>query len=181
MIVVGLGNPGPKYSYTRHNVGFRVIEKCAALLDTKLHKRFFRLYNEAKLKNGNILVEPLTYMNNSGTVFTYFSTESRDFVVIVDQMDLPVGKIKIKRGGSSAGHNGLKSIINSVGPDFLRIYVGVGRPGEGVSVVDHVLSEFSSSENDLLGEAINRAAAAVIDLLSGEDEKFVIQKYNSSN
>ena len=94
-------------------------------------------------------------------------------------MDLPPGKIRIKRGGSSAGHNGLKSMIAAIGSDFIRVYIGIGRPSEGVSVIDHVLSRYNDEDRKLVDEAEERAADAIISLYEGEAFERVAQRANS--
>ena len=147
-LILGLGNPGAKYEHTRHNVGFDAVDACAAFFQVRLKKRCFRLYRQAVLHfDGQhvLLVQPLTYMNNCGSIMHYFSdVKPEDIVVVCDQMDLPPGMIRIRRGGSSAGHNGLKSLIDATKTsDFNRIYIGIGRPKHGVSVIDHVLSRDS--------------------------------------
>lgn len=177
-IVFGLGNPGPEYEGTRHNVGFRTIEKVAAQKGLKLRKRCFRLYRAATEDNLT-LIEPLTYMNNSGEVFKDIVKEGDAVIVVVDQMDLPPGRLRLKRGGGSAGHNGLKSIISNYGEDFIRIYIGVGRPEEGVSVPDHVLSKPNEEDDSLIDKATDRAAEAIISLIEGEEFAKLVQSVNS--
>lgn len=178
IIVFGLGNPGPEYEETRHNVGFRTIEKVAAQKGLKLRKRCFRLYRAAAEDNFT-LVEPLTYMNNSGEVFKDIVKEGDEVIVVVDQMDLPPGKLRLRRGGGSAGHNGLKSIISNYGEDFIRIYIGVGRPDEGESVPDHVLSMPNAEDNALIDKATDKAAEAIISLIQGEEFAKLVQSVNS--
>ena len=178
MGVFGLGNPGARYEKTRHNVGFDTVERIAALKGMKLRKRCFRLYRRAVL--GSLtLVEPLTFMNNSGQVFEENVREGEEVVVIVDQMDLPPGRIRIRRGGGSAGHNGLKSIIAFHGQDFIRVYIGIGRPAEGTAVADHVLSRFSEEDRILVDAAEAKAAEAVLRLEGGERFESVVQWANS--
>ena len=178
MIVFGLGNPGAKYRGTRHNVGFDTVERIAALKGIKLRKRCFRLYRKA-VSDSLVLIQPLTYMNSSGDIAPECVKGDDTVVVIVDQMDLPPGKIRIRRGGSSAGHNGLKSMIGAIGPDFIRVYIGTGRPSEGVSVADHVLSRCSREDRMLLDKAEERAAEAILRLYGGETVETVIQWANS--
>ena len=178
VIVFGLGNPGPKYSRSRHNVGFMALEKLAAKKGLRLRKRCLHSYKWAVSKDLT-LVEPLTYMNNSGIIFPSLVKDEEKIIVIVDNMDLPLGKIRIKKGGSAAGHNGLKSIISAIGPDFIRVYVGIGRPKEGVEVVDHVLSSFTEDEMSGLDSALDRASDAIDSLLNGEDYLAVVQRANS--
>lgn len=179
-LVLGLGNPHSKYEHTRHNVGFGVLEQCAAFFQVKLRKRCFHLYRHAEVQlDGQkvLLVEPLTYMNHSGKIADYFrDIPTSEMVVICDQMDLPPGMIRVRRGGSSAGHNGLKSIIEEFGgSDFIRIYVGIGRPDEGVSVVDHVLGAI---DNPATYEGVTLASQALVDLLNGKSVEEVAIAYN---
>lgn len=179
MTVFGLGNPGARYRGTRHNAGFETVERIAALKGIRLRKRCFRLYRKA-VSGDLTLIEPLTFMNASGQVAAEcIPPGDSPVVVVVDQMDLPPGKIRIRRGGSSAGHNGLKSMIGAIGPDFIRVYIGTGRPSEGVSVADHVLSRCSREDRMLLDKAEERAAEAILRLYRGETVETVIQWANS--
>lgn len=179
MIIFGLGNPGSRYAGTRHNVGFMTIERLAASYGIKMRKRCFSHYRWGRTEN-LVLVEPLTYMNRSGEVFPSLVEEGDAVVVVVDNMDLPVGRIRLKKaGGSSAGHNGLKSIISCYGNNFIRLYVGVGRPAEGVNVPDHVLSNFTAEEGLLLGQALDEACQVLRGLVEGEDFNAVVQRANS--
>ncbi len=179
-LILGLGNPGTKYEQSRHNVGFAVVEQSAAFFQVRLKKRCFRLYRYAKLAIGDsshLLVQPLTYMNNSGDIAKHFPKQAcKDMIVVLDQMDLPLGMIRIREGGSSAGHNGLKSLIKQFGcSDFVRIYVGIGRPESGVSVVDHVLSPEDDPRFD---EGVKLATEALCALVEGTSIKEVIHAYN---
>ena len=178
MFVFGLGNPGSKYEGTKHNVGFLTVEKIAALKGVKLRKRCFSNYRWAHFDSCT-LVQPLTYMNNSGDVIPSLIKDHEPLIVIVDQMDLPCGKIRIKKHGGSAGHNGLKSIIANYGEDFIHVYIGIGRPEEGVSVVDHVLSRFSEENERLVDMATDEAAKAIVEIIDGERLDAVIQRANS--
>ena len=179
MFVFGLGNPGSKYKQTRHNVGFMTIDKIAALMGLKLRKRCFYLYKVAYLTDKkNVLIEPLTYINNSGLVCPMVLKRGDTLLVICDQMDLPPGRIRIKRRGGSAGHNGLKSIINNWGEDFIHLYIGIGRP-EGISVPDYVLSPFSPSEREKVDGAIDYLSHKIVELMDGKDLDEVIRDVNS--
>ena len=184
-VILGLGNPGAEYSNTRHNCGFLVTQKVAAFCQVKLAKRCFHLYNRAMCSindERSLLVQPLTYMNNSGEIIKDIKDfEKENLIVVCDQMDLPVGSIRIKKGGGTAGHNGLKSIIHNLEgyTDFIRIYVGIGRPETGSTVVDHVLGVESDSESFQSG--IDSAASALIDILSSVPLDEVKQKYNKKN
>lgn len=179
-LILGLGNPGAKYEHSRHNVGFSVIEMCAAFFQVRLKKRCFRLYRYATIRSQdrtNLLVQPLTFMNNSGAIAKHFRSQAcSDMIVVLDQMDLPMGMIRIREGGSSAGHNGLKSLIEEFGcSDFVRIYVGIGRPAPGVSVVDHVLS---CEDDPRFVSGIELASQALCSLVEGTSIKEVIHAYN---
>lgn len=180
MFVFGLGNPGPEYDRTRHNVGFMTVEKMAAQKGVKLKKRCLRLFRSAKINDGSdILVEPLTYMNNSGEIIPSLLHEGDKLIVICDQMDLPPGKLRIRLKGGSAGHNGLKSVIQYWGEDFIHVYIGIGHPEEGISVPDHVLSRFSPSDSLLIDKATDMAAETVLDILEGKPINEILQKANS--
>ncbi len=191
IVVFGLGNPGATYEHTRHNVGFDAVNEAAAFLHVKLRKRCFRLYREAKILEDNdasgrrqssvkaSLVEPLTYMNNSGEVVKYFDNNST-FIVVCDNMDLAVGGLRIKKGGGASGQKGLNSIASNLGKtDFIRIYIGIGRPSDGVEVVDHVLQrEPSGPKKDALDKAIKDAAMAIVKFINGATVEELQLEYN---
>ena len=180
MFVFGLGNPGPEYQGTRHNVGFATVDKLAAQKGVTLRKRCLRPFRSAKINDGrDILVEPLTYMNNSGMAVPYLLSPQDRLIVICDQMDLPPGRVRIRMKGGSAGHNGLKSIIHYWSEDFIHVYIGIGHPKEGVSVPDHVLSAFTPEEEKLIDKATDMAAEAVADILDGKAINEILQKANS--
>lgn len=142
MIVVGLGNPGVRYKNNRHNVGFMVTEK----LKTK----------KEKVKT----IQPDSYMNRSGEAVKQYKAE--DLIVIHDDVDLPLGTLRIRKGGSSAGHKGVQSIIDAVGEDFWRVRVGVSRPPKSVATEDYILTNFSENEKDLLTKIITKTADLIL-------------------
>ncbi|MDC7232396.1 MAG: aminoacyl-tRNA hydrolase [Spirochaetales bacterium] len=166
LMIIGLGNPGPRYKQTRHNVGFDFVELLAGQLNLFLKKPLFKnyLYTSTFLADRRIhLVEPLTFMNRSGMILPSlmkkYSLQPEDVMIVTDNMDLPPGRCRMKPGGSSAGHNGLKSVIHYLDTKkFYRLYVGVGRPGDGETVVDHVLGQFSEKDYNLVKEALQQAA-----------------------
>ena len=198
IVVMGLGNPGASYEHTRHNVGFDAVDKAAAFLQVKLRKRCFRLYREAKVF-GNCagpsletpstkskvivqkasLVEPLTYMNASGDIVRFFDKAS-DFVVVCDHMDLAEGGLRIRKGGGASGQKGLDSISQQLGrSDFLRIYIGIGRPVDGCAVVDHVLGHEPEGERkDAMEKAIDDAAMAIVKYIGGASVEELQHEYN---
>jgi PTH1 family peptidyl-tRNA hydrolase len=182
-LILGLGNPGAKYEHTRHNVGFDAIEACAAFFQVRLRKRCFRLYRQAVVDlHGEqvLLVQPLTYMNNSGMVMRYFADVAiEDIMVVCDQMDLPPGMIRIRKTGSSAGHNGLKSLIETLGSgSFNRLYIGIGRPEEGCSVIDHVLGRDCDT---LVQQGVSLAAKALEQYVGGTTIEEVMLAFNRRN
>ncbi|MDX9915520.1 MAG: aminoacyl-tRNA hydrolase [Sphaerochaeta sp.] len=174
LLVLGLGNPGPKYERTRHNVGFLAVESCAAFFQLRLKKRCFRLYRRATVGDRALLVQPLTYMNKSGDVLKHFSPSS--MVVVCDQMDLPAGTIRLKKGGSSAGHRGLASLMEHTGDgNFIRIYIGIGRPNGEEGVIDHVLGAI---DDEAIYDGIGLAAKALVSLIEGASFEEVANGYN---
>ncbi len=160
-----------------------------AFLHITMKRRCLRLYRQAKVVidgHTSHLVKPLTYMNRSGNIVHHFIPKRYavdDLVVICDNLDLPAGTIRIRRGGSSAGHNGLKSLISALGSsDFVRIYVGIGRPQKHVSVVDHVLSvPEDPMEKEALEQGLSLAADAVLKLCRGVTVEEVAREYNKRN
>lgn len=188
LVICGLGNPGTEYEHTRHNVGFDAVAAAAAFLHVPMRKRFCRLYERGdgfspSSEKRFILIRPLTYMNRSGAVLTYVKSQLRRpdtaLVVVCDQMDLPCGSIRVRRGGRDAGHRGLKSIIHSYGSeDFIRLYIGVGRPPEGTSVIDHVLGRPASDEAAAFKSGVERGAEALVALVSGKSLEEVMNEFN---
>ncbi len=166
VMILGLGNPGPEYEQSRHNAGFDLLKVFAGQLGVSFQKPWFRpwLISSVRLEGRQIyLVKALTYMNNSGSILPFlmkrYNLELENLMVVVDNMDLPPGKLRMRMGGSSAGHNGLKSIINHLdSSDFKRLYIGVGRPEKGRSVIDHVLGPFSADERSSFEESLERAS-----------------------
>jgi PTH1 family peptidyl-tRNA hydrolase len=174
-----LGNPGDRYIATRHNVGFRTVDLLASRYRRAFKKPFLKSYAIARvdLEAGRLfLVKPLTYMNNSGSIFPDIlartGADLQSILVVCDTMDLPVGQCRFKRKGSGAGQKGLDSIIRRMGQqDFPRLYIGIGRPNRRGNVVEYVLSEPKGKEADALEEAIHLAADGVIRLLEEGLEK----------
>lgn len=164
-LIVGLGNPGRQYENTRHNIGFKVIDQLSADLNIPLdqakHKGIYGMANISGEKV--ILLKPLTYMNLSGesirAVMDYYQIELEDLVVIYDDLDLPVGRIRLRQKGSAGGHNGIKSTIAHLSTEnFNRIRVGIDRPTNGMKVTDYVLGRFTKEEQDLMVDVIKKCA-----------------------
>ncbi len=162
--IVGLGNPGAAYAGTRHNVGFDVVDELARRWGVRL--RPWKSVADLVVVSARaaVLVEPLTFMNLSGEavsrVAAFHKLEPSDLLVVVDEIQLPVGRLRLRRSGSAGGHNGLKSIIQHVGDEFPRLRIGVGRGDPRWDLADHVLSRFAGDERAAIDEAIVRAADA---------------------
>jgi PTH1 family peptidyl-tRNA hydrolase len=169
LLIVGLGNPEPRYARNRHNIGFDVAAQLAQRLGAdpwraKFHGELARSPHAELL-----LVRPMTFMNDSGrsvqAVCSFFRIEARDVVVVHDELDLPFGTLRLKTGGGHAGHNGLRSIMQHLGTgDFARLRFGIGRPPPGFQgdVADFVLSDFSSDQRAALPDLLTRAVNALL-------------------
>ncbi len=155
-VVVGLGNPGRSYERTRHNVGFLVADELARRYggSWRAKKKAEAAPVNLGLKNTTLL-KPTTYVNNSGTALVGYKPEQ--IIVVHDDLDLPEGTVRVKVGGGAGGHNGLRSIIRHLGPDFVRVRVGIGRPPVGMTVTDYVLGRM----NEAVKQAVPLAADAV--------------------
>jgi PTH1 family peptidyl-tRNA hydrolase len=170
-LVVGLGNPGREYAGTRHNVGFEVLDRLAKKLDCSFRSRakFSAIVGELTLDAGKIvLAKPQTYMNRSGASVSALANWLKilpgEILVLVDDADLPLGQIRLRLSGGSGGHNGLRSIIESLGgsEEFARLRIGIGRTGPvGEDITDHVLGKFSAAERSMAAEMIGEAVDAV--------------------
>lgn len=168
ILIVGLGNPGRKYEKTRHNVGFRVADLLAERWGFDHYEDAF----EGELGRGQahgqkvMLLKPQTYMNLSGASVAacarFHKIDLKDIWVIHDDLDLPLGKLRIRTGGSSGGHNGVQSVIDRLGaPDFLRFRLGIGRPTGPIPVEDYVVQPFTGEEKESAQASITRAADAI--------------------
>ena len=170
-LIVGLGNPGKDYENTRHNVGFMVMDRLSDVMNVSISTTKFKgEYVKFKYHGEDvILLKPMTYMNNSGEsvrqVMDYFKIDVEDLLVVYDDMDMPVGKLRLRQSGSAGGHNGIKNIILHTGSqNFNRIRVGIDR-SKYIKVVDYVLSRFTKDEQDAINQGIENASDAVIDYL----------------
>ncbi len=183
-VVAGLGNPGKKYDNTPHNIGFDVVNLLAEWLDAdwKNHPRFQADVARSSCKGVPLLlVKPGTFMNLSGNavvpLMRYFRCQNEDLTVVVDDADLPLGRIRIRAKGGAGGHNGLASIIEHLGTDeFARVRLGVGRT-TGDGLVEHVLSRFADDLKSVVSRSVNTAAEAVLCLL----EKDLTESMNRYN
>ncbi|MDY4430629.1 aminoacyl-tRNA hydrolase [Evtepia sp.] len=184
-LVVGLGNPGPKYEWTRHNMGFLVIDELAERESIPVQRLKFKALTNTAVIGGRsvLLMKPTTYMNLSGEAVgqaaRFYKIPPERVLVISDDVALPQGKLRIRRSGSAGGHNGLKDIIAHLGSDqFPRVKVGVGgKPHPDSDMADWVLSPFTGQDRKAMEEAISRAADAVTLLLDqGVDQ--AMAKFN---
>lgn len=175
-LVVGLGNPGDKYSATRHNIGFVVADELAIRYGGKFTSSKYRaLVSEVRLGMGSqapklVIVKPQTYMNDSGDAVSplakYFNTPADRIIAIHDELDIPFNAIRVKIGGGDNGHNGLKSLTQSLGtPEYFRIRVGIGRPTTQQDTADYVLSNFGKSERIQVTDLTMRASDAIESLI----------------
>jgi len=186
-LVVGLGNPGKEYAQNRHNVGFLVIDLLAKEEGIELsQKRFQARFGTGRLGGQKVvLMKPETFMNLSGDAVAdaarFYKTEGEDLIVVQDELDLPIGRLQLRRGGGTAGHNGVIHIADRLGTnDFVRVRVGIGKPeGRGTrsGVVGHVLGDFAASERLLAAETIERAARAVRTAIE-KDLKAAMNEFN---
>lgn len=183
-IIAGLGNPGREYVKTKHNVGFMLAD---ALAD-KLGVSEWRSDFEALVATVNVagekilLVKPMTYMNESGraiaSVINYYKLKPTDLIVVHDDMDIPVGKIRIRKKGSTGGHNGIKSLLQYLRDEnFFRIRIGVGRPLAGCTVVNHVLSPFAETDSYKIRDTIDEVVSATICILE-QGIDLAMNRYN---
>lgn len=172
--IIGLGNPGEKYKYTRHNIGFLAVDEIARRENAKWTQHKFKCDFEIIRMNGEktMLVKPQTFMNLSGEgvrpLMDYFNIAVENIAVIYDDLDLPAGKVRLREKGGHGGHNGIRSLITHLGTkEFKRIRLGVGRPHDQMAVVDYVLQRFSRSEEEEIESALDLASKAV-DLFVGK-------------
>lgn len=155
-LVVGLGNPGADYAGHRHNVGFMAVDALAESLGVRgFSSKFQSEVASAELAGEKlILLKPQTYMNHSGravqAAMAFYKLKPEDVIVLYDELDLPVGKLRIKKAGGANGHNGIKDIDATIGPDYWRIRIGINHPGTAAQVHGHVLSNFSKEERKVM-------------------------------
>jgi len=184
-VLAGLGNMGPRFEGTRHNVGFDTIDFLAA----KYRISAFKHEHNSLIAEGIIqgqhamLVKPQTYMNNSGValkeILDYYEIPSQNLIVIYDDIDLDVGRIRIRGKGSAGTHNGMRSIISHLETEnFPRIRIGIGKPPENIELADYVLSRFTQEERKIINQAIENAALAAVTILRASLD-VAMSRYNS--
>ena len=185
-LIVGLGNPGEKYLQTRHNVGYLAVTTIAENNNFSNWREKFQGYISTGILNSEkiIILKPTTYMNLSGQsvgeLIRFYKISTKDIIVIHDDIDLTLTKVKIKVGGGHAGHNGLRSIDQHIGSEYIRIRIGVGRPTNKSAVADYVLNNFSKSENDIIESLVEQIADATTYLIQEQNSEFLKALSNSS-
>ena len=178
-LIVGLGNPGSQYTNTRHNAGFWFVDALCKKygFDLKDNKKFYGEAANVDINNHSIwLLKPMTYMNHSGkalqSITQFYKIKPEEILVAYDELDLPPGTVKLKKGGGHGGHNGLRDIISLIGSnEFYRIRLGIGHPGHKSQVVSWVLNRASSDDEISINNAIDKSLAVLEDLLDGQLEK----------
>ena len=174
-IIVGLGNPGTHYRMSRHNVGFQVVDRLAKLTHIPIRtKRFKSLYGTGWIDSQQVVLsKPMTFMNRSGEAVKkatdFFHVKVEDLVIVHDDLDLPLGRLRFKRRGGDGGHQGVRSIIDGMGGNnFLRLKIGIGRPPPTMDSADYVLDAFDRDEQLLLDQLLSEAADSLkVMLLEG--------------
>ncbi len=191
-LIAGLGNPGSSYQNNRHNIGFMAIDSLAHEYGFSPERKRFQGYvrqgSLTRLKQGPLQVltlKPGTYMNESGRsvgeVARFYKIPSHHIFVFHDELDLPFGKLRVKQGGGAAGHNGLKSVIQHIGADFIRVRMGIGHPGSKDRVTPYVLSDFSKQEKVYVDTWLHACSTALAFLVTGKGTKFQDQTHQNMN
>ncbi|MFC4777184.1 aminoacyl-tRNA hydrolase [Paenibacillus sp. GCM10023252] len=182
--IVGLGNPGTNYAGTRHNVGFMVVDELAKRWGISVSQSKFKaLIGEGNVQGTKVfLIKPMTYMNLSGesvrAFLDFYKGDIEDGLILYDDLDTEVGRIRLRYQGSSGGHNGIKSLIQHLGTQsFNRVRIGISRPQPGMNIADYVLSTFPKGEQELLAKMVEDAADAVEFSLKAEFEQ-TMAKFN---
>ena len=178
LLLVGLGNPGPNNTNNRHNIGFKIIDAINQEFSLSKQKPKFKgLLTTGNIDNKKVYaIKPLTFMNNSGVcikeLIDYFKIDAKNVFVFHDDMDIDLGKVKAKFGGSSAGHNGIESIDKSIGKDYSRVRIGIGHPKNGKKVDTHVLEDFSDNEEDKIKDITENIVKMIPTLIDKKMDTF---------
>lgn len=178
-LLAGLGNPGASYAHNRHNIGFMAVEAIAEKYRfPAAAKKFGGLVTAATIgSHSALLFEPLSFMNNSGqpvqSLMHYYKIPPENLIVLHDELDLPLAKLRVKKGGGHGGHNGLKSIDAHAGPDYFRVRLGIGHPGDKDLVTPYVLGNFSKAEQKTVGAWLKDVAEHIPLLLGGDEAGFM--------
>jgi len=186
-LVVGLGNPGEKYARNRHNIGFMAADEIVRRHSFSAYRAKFQgEISEGKIGTEKVLVlKPQTFMNESGRsvkdVITFYKIAPEDIIVLHDELDLAPGKLRVKRGGGHAGHNGLRSLHAHVGESYVRIRLGIGHPGSKEQVTGHVLKDFAKADQDWIVPQLDAVADNIDLLFEGRDPEFMSRAAQAVN
>ncbi len=178
-LIVGLGNPGPEYAQTRHNIGFMALDALASSVRAAPWQRKYKAQIAAAEIDGHdvLLIKPMTFMNLSGEsvgeAMRFYKLEAKDVIVFHDDIDLASGKVKVKQGGGNAGHNGLKSLDAHIGNDYWRVRLGIGRPENKDMVHDYVLNGFAKADKAWLEPLMAAITGNVAKLLGNKPDEFM--------
>jgi PTH1 family peptidyl-tRNA hydrolase len=178
-LLVGLGNPGPRYAGNRHNIGFMAVDAIVRRHSfSSVRERFHGLTAEGTIDGEKVLaLAPQTFMNDSGravqTAVQFFKLQPSDVIVIYDEIDLPLGKVRVKRGGGAGGHNGIRSIDAHIGTDYWRVRMGVDHPGQKEMVKAYVLMDFFKEEHAQVQAMLDAVADAIPLMIAGDDGRFM--------
>lgn len=178
-LLVGLGNPGAEYKHNRHNIGFMALDAVMKRYDFGAsHRKFHGVIAEGRIDGTRVLaLKPLTYMNDSGIAVAeagrFYKIPPEHIFVLYDELDLMPGKVRVKRGGGSAGHNGIRSIDAHCDPDYWRIRLGIGHPGDKAAVLRYVLRDFPRADLEWLDPLLEAVAESLPLLLKGRESDFM--------
>lgn len=181
-LIIGLGNPGKEYENTRHNIGFMVVDNYLKNREPKWQSKFKGSYTTLTINNEKVFfLKPYTYMNLSGTsvreIMTFYKIQPENILVIHDDLDLPLGKIRIKTNSSAGGHNGIKSIIDALATDsFIRLKIGISH-NKNYDTKDYVLGHFNKEEVEILKNTLQETINVIDDFL-GHETSYLMNKYN---
>ena len=187
LLLVGLGNPGAEYAKNRHNIGFMALQAIAGRYDFgPFRKKFHGLIAEGAIGGEKVLaLKPETFMNDSGrsviAAAAFYKIPPEDIIVLHDEIDIAAGKVRVKRGGGHAGHNGLRSIHAHIGPDYGRVRIGVGHPGDKDEVTGHVLENFAKADAGWVEKALGAISEHAGLLLAGDDGAYMTKVAEAVN
>jgi PTH1 family peptidyl-tRNA hydrolase len=187
LLLVGLGNPGAEYAKNRHNIGFMALQAIAGRYDFgPFRKKFHGLIAEGAIGGEKVLaLKPETFMNDSGrsviAAAAFYKIPPEDIIVLHDEIDIAAGKVRVKRGGGHAGHNGLRSIHAHIGPDYGRVRIGVGHPGDKDEVPGHVLEDFAKADAGWVEKALGVISEHAGLLLAGDDGAYMTKVAEAVN
>jgi PTH1 family peptidyl-tRNA hydrolase len=181
LLIVGLGNPGSQYSKNRHNIGFMAVDEIVRHHGFgAFRSKFQGELSEGKIGNEKVLaLKPMTFMNESGRSVTqavkFYKIAPEDVIVLHDELDLAAGKLRVKSGGGHGGHNGLRSIHSQIGPDYRRIRLGIGHPGDKSKVTGHVLKDFAKADGEWLEPELTAIAEHFDTVINGKETNFMTE------